>query len=133
MGMSLVLPSVLQRMADPRPQLAGLTGDAKARFQKLQLDGVQKPVIRAAVINSVLAALLVPFLTPTFGWMPTRVWLAVKLAISLVRVLAAVAYSRSPWPMVEDPAPRQFTLILLGIDGAVWGAAGAWCAFGPSE
>src|SRR6186713_2554996 len=67
MGMSLVLPPVLQRMADARPHLAGLTGEAKARFQRLQLDGVQKHVIRAAVINSALAALLVPFLTPTFG------------------------------------------------------------------
>jgi len=28
---------------------------------------------------------------------------------------------------------RQLTLALLAVDGAVWGAAGAWCAFGPSE
>ena len=133
MGMSLVLPPVLQRMADARPHLAGLTGEAKARFQRLQLDGVQKHVIRAAVINSALAALLVPFLTPTFGWMPTRVWLAAKLTVSLVRVLAALMYSRSKWPMSDVTFSRQLTLALLAVDGAVWGAAGAWCAFGPSE
>ena len=133
MGMSLVLPSVLQRIAEARPQLATLTGEAKARFQKLQLDGVQKHVVRAAVINSALAALLVPFLTPTFGWMPTRVWLVAKLTVSLVRVLAALAYSRSKWPMLDLAFSRQLTLALLAVDGAVWGAAGAWCAFGPSE
>jgi len=133
MGMSLVLPSVLHRLADARPQLAALAGDGKARFQRLQLDGVQKHVIRAAVINSALAALLVPFLTPTFGWMPTRVWLAAKLAVSLVRVLGALAYSRSKWPMLDVGFSRQLTLALLALDGAVWGAAGAWCAFGPSE
>src|SRR6187549_3958995 len=118
MGMSLVLPSMLQRMAEARPHLAGLTGEARTRFQKLQLDGVQKHVIRAAVINSALAALLVPFLTPTFGWMPTRVWLAAKLAVSLVRVLAALAYSRARWPMGDVAFSRQLTLVLLAVDGA---------------
>ena len=133
MGISLTLPSLLRRIGESRPQSTPLTGEARSRFQKLQLDGVQKHVIRAAVINSALAALLVPFLTPTFGWMPTRVWLAAKLTISLVRVLAALAYSRASWPMVADGFSRQLTLVLLALDGAVWGAAGAWCAFGPSE
>ena len=133
MGASLLLPSVLQRIGASRPHTATLTGDTKSRFQKLQLDGVQKHVIRAAVINSALAALLVPFLTPTFGWMPTRVWLAAKLTISLIRVLAALAYTRSSWPMAASGFSRQLTLVLLAVDGAVWGAAGAWCAFGPSE
>lgn len=133
MGMSLALPSIFQRIGGSRAISTNLIGEAKSRFQKLQLDGVQKHVIRAAVINSALAGLLVPFLTPTFGWMPTRVWLAVKLTISLVRVLAAVGYSRSNWPMVNHVFSRQLTLVLLALDGAIWGAGGAWCAFGPSE
>jgi signal transduction histidine kinase/DNA-binding NarL/FixJ family response regulator len=134
LGVSSVLPSVLRRIGTPsKPTSNALTGEVKSRFQRLQLDGVQKHVIRAAVINSVLAALLVPFLTPTFGWTPTHVWLGVKLAISVVRVLAALAYSRSSWPMVRDGFSRQLTLVLLALDGAIWGAAGAWCAFGPSE
>lgn len=132
MGTSSAL-TILQRIGGARPTSATLTGEARTRFQKLQLDGVQKHVIRAAVINSALAGLLVPFLTPTFGWTPTHVWLAVKLTISLVRVLAALAYSRSRWPMGSDGFSRQLTLVLLAIDGAIWGAAGAWCAFGPSE
>jgi signal transduction histidine kinase/DNA-binding NarL/FixJ family response regulator len=94
---------------------------------------VQKHVIKAAVINSVLAALLVPFLSPTFGWTPTHAWLAVKLAIAALRVMAALAYSRSSWPMGDTGFSRQLTLTLLALDGAVWGAGGAWCAFGPSE
>jgi signal transduction histidine kinase len=132
MGTSSAL-TILQRIGGPRPTSATLTGEARTRFQKLQLDGVQRHVIRAAVINSALAGLLVPFLTPTFGWTPTHVWLAVKLTISLVRVVAALAYSRSRWPMSSDGFSRQLTLVLLAIDGAIWGAAGAWCAFGPSE
>jgi len=35
--------------------------------------------------------------------------------------------------MLDLAFSRQLTLALLAVDGAVWGAAGAWCAFGPSE
>lgn len=133
MGVSSALPSVLHLIGAPRLASTALTGEARNRFLKQQLDGVQRHVIRAAVINSALAALLVPFLTPTFGWTPTHVWLGVKLTISVVRVLAALAYSRSSWPVVSDGLSRRLTLALLALDGAVWGAAGAWCAFGPSE
>jgi signal transduction histidine kinase len=133
MALSIAFPSVLQRIGASGPGSSTLTLEAKSRFGKQQLDGVQRHVIRAAVINSVLAALLVPFLTPTFGWTPTHVWLGVKLTVSAVRVLAALAYSRSIWPMAQDDFSRELTLAMLAIDGAVWGAAGAWCAFGPSE
>ena len=134
MGMSSVLPFVLQLFGASRPaSTATLSTETSDRLHKRQLDGVQKHVIRAAVINSALAALLVPFLTPTFGWTPTHVWLVVKLTISAVRVLAALAYSRSSWLMAHDGFARQLTLVLLAVDGAVWGAGGAWCAFGPSE
>lgn len=131
--MSAALPSVIPRVWGSGAIAIALTGEARGRFQRLQLDGVQKHVLRAAIINSALAGLLVPFLTPTFGWTPTRVWLAAKLTVSLVRVLVAWAYSRSNWPTTNDGNWRQLTLVLLAVDGAVWGAAGAWCAFGPSE
>jgi hypothetical protein len=55
----------------------------------------------------------------------TRVWLAAKLGFRSFRVLAALAYSRS----VADARCRVLasaTLALLAVDGAVWGAAGAW-------
>ena len=94
---------------------------------------MHKHVIRAAVINSALAGLLATFLTPTFGWTPTHVWLGAKLAISVVRLLAALAYARWSWLTAHEEFSRHLTLLLLAVDGAVWGAAGAWCAFGPSE
>ncbi len=117
-----------------RPALtATLSAETSDRLQKRQLDGVQRHVLRAAVINAALAGLLVPFLTPTFGWTATHVWLGAKLTISAVRVLAALAYSRSHWPMGQEKISRRLTLVLLAVDGAVWGVGGAWCAFGPSE
>ena len=133
MLMSSALPFVLQRDGASRSNSVNLSPEARVRFQKQQLDGVLRHVIRAAVINSALAWLLATFLTPTFGWTATHVWLGLKLTISVVRVLAAMAYSRSSWLGERDGFSRTLTLTLLALDGTVWGAAGAWCAFGPSE
>ncbi len=131
MSVSIALPLVLKLFGASRT--ASAHEPLNDRLPKNQLDGVQRHVIRAAIINSALAAFLVPFLTPTFGWNPTHAWLAVKLAISAIRVVAALAYSRSYWPMADGHTSRQLTLFLLAVDGAIWGAGGAWCAFGPSE
>ena len=133
MLMSSALPFVLQRDGASKSNSVNLSPEARVRFQKQQLDGVLRHVIRAAVINSALAWLLATFLTPTFGWTATHVWLGLKLTISVVRVLAAMAYSRSSWLGERDGFSRTLTLTLLALDGTVWGAAGAWCAFGPSE
>ncbi len=127
------LPPFLQRIAVAKASSPLLSEAARGRFRKQQLEGVHKHVIRAAVINSALAGLLASFLAPTFGWMATHVWLAVKLTNSVVRVLAALACSRSNWLLARDGFSRPLTLTLLALDGAIWGAAGAWCAFGPSE
>ena len=134
MFISSTLPSVLHRIGRAHAGPSGLSAEAKRRFQKEQLDGVQKHVIRAAVINSSLAGLLATFLTPTFGWTPTHVWLGVKLGMSAVRVIWALAYARSAQRLAHrEGLSSQLTLTLLALDGGVWGAAGAWCAFGPSE
>lgn len=133
MLVSAALPPLVQRMWASRSHSPALAEGTRHRFQRQQLDGVTKHVIRAAIINSVLAGLLASFMAPTFGWTTTHVWLGVKLTISVVRVLAALACSRSTWILGHVGFSRRLTLALLALDGAVWGAAGAWCAFGPSE
>jgi len=110
-----------------------LIARSPARFSEIQVTGVLKHVLRAALINTVLAGLLAEFLAPQFGWKTTHLWLGVKVAISVVRVLASLAASFWSWPRYRQPFVRKLTLVLLGVDGAVWGIGGAWCAFGPSE
>ena len=129
---SSVLPAVTLRKGS-KPGALALGEEAIRRLRKLQLDGVHTHLVRAAVINSTLAGFLATFLTPTFGWTATHTWLAIKLVMTALRVAGALAYSHSNFFSGRDDDARRLTLVLLALDGMVWGLAGAWCAFGSNE
>ncbi|MEO8921581.1 MAG: ATP-binding protein [Caldimonas sp.] len=134
MSQSLVLPGLRQRLKAVWSRAHGaLEGEARQRFRQQQLVSVHRHVIRAAIINSVLAVVLANFLALRFGASTTQSWLAIKLGVSVIRVATGFIYFRSAGFRQREPLARAVTLALLALDGAVWGIGGAWCAFGPSE
>ena len=77
---------------------------------------------------TVFAVLLAWHLQPAVPGLPVAGWLAVKLAVALARIALAQAYQRHGAGSPQWPRWQRAMLMLLAVDGLVWGLAGFWLA-----
>ena len=92
------------------------------------------PHVRLGIaVSTVFAALLAMYLRASVPLLMVQIWLALKLVFAAARLLQGMAYARAP---SETDARRRHRrrvwLIMMVLDGAIWGAAGYWTAAGDA-
>ena len=81
-----------------------------------------------ATAFAVFMALHMPSTVPA---LLVQTWVVMKLLVAIPRIVQAQIYKRQGYP--GGQAWRNSTYWLLGLDGAVWGLAGAWLMQGDSQ
>ena len=107
-----------------------LDPDARAMVRAEQLRMVWGHSRVGIIVASVFAVMLAAFASGAMDARLVRIWLAIKLAIALWRVVQSRKFQRQG----EAGDTRRWertTLVSLAIDALVWGVAGWWFAGGP--
>jgi len=107
-----------------------LDPNARAMIRAEQLRMVWGHSRFGIVVASIFAVLLAAFASGAMDVRLVRLWLAIKLAVAVARMVQSRRFQRQG-EAGDAQRWEQTTLVSLAIDGLVWGAAGWWFAGGP--
>jgi two-component system, sensor histidine kinase len=105
--------------------------DLAERVADEQLRMVWMHASVGTLIATAFAVFMALHMPPTVPALLVQTWVVMKLLVAIPRIVQAQIYKRQGYP--GGQAWRNSTYWLLGLDGAVWGLAGAWLMQGDSQ
>lgn len=123
--MSLSLKPIAERIGvDVDPETAGRVEDDQIRL-------VWRHATGATVLATAFAMVLAWYVRDVVGIVATSWWVAAKVLVIAPRIYYSQKFRKSGFP--GGIGWRHATFWMLGLDGAVWGLAGAWLMTAPNE
>ncbi len=120
-------PGLLARAASRLPFDIGVADAHRVTDEQLREVWLHSRL--GVLVASAFAAVMVVYWQGTLPAMLLQTWLLAKLGVAAVRLVQAYVYFSDP--KSGGARWRYGTLVMLALDGAIWGIAGGWLAMQP--